>query len=504
MMLMQTDLGDTRFNNYVLEHGYRWLLGDELHKSFWDPPFFWPERNVAAYSDILLGVAPIYWAFRLIGIMPDTSFQLWMILIAALNYIAMFALLRWGVKVSILAACGGAYLFAFSASRAGQLGHQALLPHFFTVLALLCLFKFFEFLSGRKPGSKIAMGLFWTSIVLQFYVGFYLAWFLVFGLSAFFAFSMTFEETRREVLKVFSTYGWWILSGSVCSLLAMSWMGYHYYLASLELGGRPWAEVSSMVPRITSWLYMGSGHLLYGWLCKYTNIQSLPAAHEHAIGIGLITPAACCYGLWAKWRIQWVRILAYSTLCIVLLAMTYPFDFYPWKIVWKYFPGASAIRAVTRIGLLLLIPFGIAVGLALNSIRRWPVAFVLLALICAEQAYTGPYYNKLESRKQIREIASQIRDDCSAFYYIKEVSYRQGQEPVWKYQIDAMWVQMEVSKPTLNGYSGNFPRRWNLWDNVASTGEEFHDIKCAMHSWADLHGLDPKSICLVNPKAESD
>src|SRR5271169_1156304 len=39
---------DARFNMYVLEHGYRWLLG--LDKSFWSAPFFYPAQNVITYS----------------------------------------------------------------------------------------------------------------------------------------------------------------------------------------------------------------------------------------------------------------------------------------------------------------------------------------------------------------------------------------------------------------------------------------------------------------------
>ncbi|HLB10434.1 MAG TPA: hypothetical protein VK617_12925, partial [Gemmatimonadaceae bacterium] len=35
---MQSDWGDTRLNNYILEHGYRWLIGMPGHERFWSPP----------------------------------------------------------------------------------------------------------------------------------------------------------------------------------------------------------------------------------------------------------------------------------------------------------------------------------------------------------------------------------------------------------------------------------------------------------------------------------
>ena len=37
------DLGDARFNMYVLEHGHRWLM--RLDQSFWSAPFFIPLRT---------------------------------------------------------------------------------------------------------------------------------------------------------------------------------------------------------------------------------------------------------------------------------------------------------------------------------------------------------------------------------------------------------------------------------------------------------------------------
>src|SRR4051794_21035649 len=50
---MQTDRGDTRLINYILEHSYLWLRSAPGHEQFWSPPFYYPAPNVAAYSDVL-------------------------------------------------------------------------------------------------------------------------------------------------------------------------------------------------------------------------------------------------------------------------------------------------------------------------------------------------------------------------------------------------------------------------------------------------------------------
>src|SRR5687768_1748130 len=77
LRLIQTDLGDTRLNMYLLEHSYRWVRGEPSHGDFWSPPFFYPAHNTAAYTDLLLGAAPLFWAWRVLGAVPDTAFQLW-------------------------------------------------------------------------------------------------------------------------------------------------------------------------------------------------------------------------------------------------------------------------------------------------------------------------------------------------------------------------------------------------------------------------------------------
>src|SRR6185295_11716620 len=59
------DLGDARFNNYILEHGHKYLTGKV--DRYWDAPFMYPYKNVIALSDNLLGTVPVYSAFRMMG-----------------------------------------------------------------------------------------------------------------------------------------------------------------------------------------------------------------------------------------------------------------------------------------------------------------------------------------------------------------------------------------------------------------------------------------------------
>src|SRR5262249_7559842 len=61
---LQTDPGDTLLNLYILEHSWQWLTRTDYCGTLWSPPFFHPQPGVLAYSENLLGTAPVYWALR--------------------------------------------------------------------------------------------------------------------------------------------------------------------------------------------------------------------------------------------------------------------------------------------------------------------------------------------------------------------------------------------------------------------------------------------------------
>src|SRR5438067_1232836 len=134
---MQTDPGDTLLNHYLLEHSWQWLTRPDYCGSLGSPPFFHPQPGVLAYSENLLGTAPLYWALRL-ACEPPLAFQLWMMLVGALTFASLaWVLRRLGVGHWLCAA--GGFAFAFGLPRTNQLNHQQLWPHLFAPLAVLAL-----------------------------------------------------------------------------------------------------------------------------------------------------------------------------------------------------------------------------------------------------------------------------------------------------------------------------------------------------------------------------
>src|SRR6478609_2454772 len=86
------DLGDARFNMYVLEHGYRFFKGAD--SSFWSAPFMYPFPNTIALSDNLLGTLPVYSFFRMLSLDRETAFQCWLISLCILNFAAAYLVVK--------------------------------------------------------------------------------------------------------------------------------------------------------------------------------------------------------------------------------------------------------------------------------------------------------------------------------------------------------------------------------------------------------------------------
>ena len=170
------NLGDARYNMYVLEHGYRWLA--HLDHSFWSAPFFYPAPNVVTYSDNHLGTFWFYSVFRMLGASRETAFQLWALIIFALNYCITWLVLR-AQKFHPIGAIASAYLFTFPMIMAGQMGHAQLAPRFMVPVAFWMAYLFLE------SGKPRLLWLLLAACAYQIYLNVYIGYFLVLSLAPF-------------------------------------------------------------------------------------------------------------------------------------------------------------------------------------------------------------------------------------------------------------------------------------------------------------------------------
>ncbi|ATB29809.1 hypothetical protein [Melittangium boletus] len=495
LRLIQGDEGDVRFVHYVLEHGFLYLRGDVAHARFWDAPFFHPATNTIAYSDPLLGVLPLYAAWRAVGLPPDTAYPFWVFSITSLNYLAALWLLRKGFGVSSGAAMVGAVLFAAGASRINQTNHPQLLAQFYSVLAVGALLALARPETSRRAGAGWA-ALLVASCVAQLYAGFYWGWFLGFFLVLTGLVALGFRDTRTRLFQGLRTHGPALVGWGVLGAVALLPLVQHSLAAAREVGLRSFAEASGMVPRFATWFHMGDANWLYGWTGAFRTFTRIPVEGEHRVGLGVLTLVLAGAGLWQARARPAARLLMGVVLVTVLIATHYRGGMTPWWWVFHGFPGARAVRAVCRMGIWMLLPASVGLALFLSRQARAGHAWVaaLLGSVCLlEQGVSVGTFDAAASRADIRGVAGQVGPGCQGFFY-NPVG---GTEPTWKYQIDAMWAALERGVPTLNGYSGNAPPGWALDPVGGASARRAARLDEAVDAWARARGLDASGICRV-------
>ena len=440
---MEVNTGDTRLQNFFLEYTYRWMHGwMTLHPiSLWDQPFFFPTRNVGAYSDILLGSAPIYWMLRVVQFAPDTAFQLWMMIVLIIDFASMILLLRNCLGFGPLASALGGFLFAFGAPRLAQLGHQQLLPHFFTMFALYGLFRFFE---PRRMNARQGIVLFFLCFAAQLWAGFYLGWFLFLGLLALGVWTLCLRRPREVLVRHLLAHRTSLLAAASLFIVLVAPMAYHYLKAVREVGSRPFADIALMIPPPQSWLYLGSPSWLYSWQTKFDLFRSITYEHEQRLGIGWITLGLALAGFhrFQKRQGGWATRLGLAALTIVLLTTLFPGGWTPWRYLYPFIPGAAAVRALSREALLMLIPLSIGLAYLVETRKRVFAALAIAAICVLEQAQHLDAYDKLQLREDTNDIARRIGKGCEAFYYSPRYLRGADAPPTYELQIDAMWFHV--------------------------------------------------------------
>jgi hypothetical protein len=460
---------------------------------------FYPEPNTAAFSDVLLGVAPFYWVWRALGLEADPAYQAWVLTLASLNFLAAVWLLTRGLGLRLGPAVVGAILFTAGAPRINHANHPQLEGQFFALLAIGALLMLLRPETTRRRGVAWA-GLLVGSGVAQLYGGFYWGWFLFFFLLVAGVAALTSREMRPRLLTALRTHLPALVLFGVVGLAVLVPLLLHSRQAIQSVGLRSFGEAEGMVPRIWSWFYLGPTSWLYGWTNPFRQFQRLPVPWEHQLGVGLVTTVVAGMGLWHARRQPAIRLMLVVTAVTVLLSARYTGGHTPWFLIFKAVPGAAAVRAVARVGVWILLPAGVGLALFLQrqlSAGRTALAAGLGAFCLLEQGLSGPTFDRFEARADVQAVAARVRPDCVSFFYAPT----SGEFPDFKYQIDAILAAMEAGVPTVNGYSGNAPRGWALADNRRFDAAAAARLDTGLAAWVRSRGLPPESICRVEVPA---
>jgi len=491
---VQAEPVDTRLNHYFLEHSFQWVANEDYTFGLWSPPFFYPEENVLALSDNLLGTAPLYWLNRCMS-EPTLGYQLWLIQVTFLTFLATVYAFRC-LGVGVFLSCLSAWLFAFGLPRIAQIGHPQLLVQFYTPLALVFYFRFIH-----RPSIRALVGL-CSFFFLQLAAGIYLAWFLVLGLMlstvaavgvdwSFLNRMWVFFKRRLPATGVILS-----ITGLICFLFLRPYLEMS---GQLE-GGWSYGTVKNFLYPPHAWFVPSHTSFLHRSWAPHIYIDGL-AEGSHSLGVsgsifflaGLVGCIGCKCEPVRKIRIQ---VCFIATVAGILLMMPLHPSFSLWKIVYDLIPGAGAIRALNRFWVVVTFFMLLAGALSLEIIferKKWwirvVVGILFAGVVVLENIQTfipsfdpDPYIAKeIIIKKHIR--------DWRAAYVVPSSPDTAGPDT-----LTFMWAGLMARVPVVNGASSRAP--------VGYPSNIFEPSPEDLRNWLRRHGETDHGVIMVQPGTE--
>lgn len=461
----QTDPGDTLLNLYFLEHAYRHFIDFQIFTPahFWSPDFFWPIQDTLAWSDHLLGPSVIYGAFRSFCD-PFQSYLGWIITTLWLNYVAIrHAAKRIAPETHTVWISIAALVTSFSPTITQQLNHPQLLS-LFLIGPILWLSH--RLIQESPVGFTISDWLLMASWLLaNGFFNIYIFVYAFYGVLIATAIHL-YRRVRQHRFRLNHGRRLWLHTVLLLACIGLNAIIYLPYLQTLKtFGRRGLGEIMHNLPKIGSWLFGSDQWLLKPPLTAANTNPDWVYGAEQELFPGwslLILFAAVLLTAIAqrKSRPNPLRIWLILIVAMVILSLSFK-GFSLWIIISKLLPGASSLRASSRVAMVIVLYAAPAIALAAkywqrSGIQRWEPIAALLALI---GSFVGiwpkdqPSFSLKAWRQENNAITAALStSDCDLFWH------EWSDQPPWRAQVMAMHAQRRTGIPTLNGYSGHFPK----------------------------------------------
>ena len=160
-----------------------------------------------------------------------------------------------------------------------------------------------------------------------------------------------------------------------------------------------------------------------------------------------------------------------------------------WMFIYKFVPGAGAIRAVSRYLFFLTFPMSMIIAVIGHKVslestaRSLHLCVILGAALFVSNIYgdgINAHWNIAEEEKFLDSV-SQPPSDCDVFY-IKDTSG--NEELAYAYQLDALEIAARFGIKTINGYSDINLEHWDGIREVCADGYE-----SSVGHWIEYNGL---------------
>jgi hypothetical protein len=450
---------------------FRWITRQD--PSLWTAPFYEGYRYTFAFSENYLGSFPFYFLWRIVGFSRESAFQGWYLSSFLLNFIAAcYALLK--IRIAPVAAGVGAFIFTFGMPEIAQVGHAQLLYRFCVPLACYCMLKF------AKTGSILQLWGISAYLAWQIGIAIYTGIFLCFLLLAMAVAVACYEQGRKirsvllfwpEVIArawrtCFQRTRRWFVAGEgavMAGLVGLLWP--YIYVSHLYGFKRHWVDTEPMLPRLQSYLL---ADLSLIWRSVSSMITNVPMRHEQQMFVGLGVLALVVIGsLWRRTphrEAAIVNIVALLILVGITLHLGPHSRYTPYRLLARL-PGLSAIRAVSRIIVIMLWPIAVVAAIAVDGMWRSsrrvvfrPLACIAIVLVFLESCSVIQWsFPKAEAERRLMQLRSALPSQLpeSPILLVREGN------PFYLADLDAMLLSQTSGWSTFNGYSGNTPPNWD-------------------------------------------
>ena len=487
------DKGDARFNNYILEHGYKYFKGEV--KSYWDAPFMYPYKNTIAFSDNLLGTLPVYAFFRSQHCDRETAFQWWFITLFALNFLCCYwALKRW--SKSTLISSTGAYVYAFSIFILCHINHVQVFPRFMIPLVIYWTWRYL------KDKSLKHLFLAMLGLTFQFYCGIYLGFFLVYVLLFMIvSYLLVYRDkdffTQFKNLKIVGVH---LLI--VCFNIALLYPMFKPYMeVSGKFGYRHFEEVSMYIPtwrayfsstpesaiwRFLSWHIRSQGWM---WWEQFLFIGGLPW-----IAV-LLLPFIFLKRRFESDAKKFLGFLLLTFfLCFIFSLKIDGFTLY--KIIFNL-PGYGSMRSINRLinaevifQILLMVFVFKYLWEKYPVLKKYFILLPLLVIIDNSVSYWERTFKKSDVQADVARVKEFIRsqlDTTKAAIAYQHFNFA-GLET--ESHLNVMLATQEMGLACVNAYTGLFPYNYQGF----ADGEGMDSLK----RWMDYNHAGINDIQIVS------
>jgi hypothetical protein len=468
MHKMPGDLGDASFNLSLLEFFYR-TLSDLLQgklADFVDAPFYYPWPRVTNFSDTHWGDAEVYALFRALGMNLITAFQAWLIAAFGLTYLSTFVSLRM-LSLRAFGAAVGAFVFTFCLPMMAQVGHAQLIYRLWIPPAVLVLHRCLTRQSLRAGSAcMLFLGL---QLAVSIYLGLFLSLLLAGYAAALWLFARNLLPPRlwpcfsRADAAEFIGAGFLL----VVALLVLAVVLIPYYKVQSMYGfSRSWGEIEAILPRPGSYLLAGASRLWPNLSAEF-NYPPWPNEHQIFPGLSVILPLVY-FGFSKQARKR--QPLAAPMLAVTAMVFIATIDMSGYSLYWLLYqiPGFDAVRAVTRIILVLMLPLAALLGMMIDDLTRTPPTLVphrliatALALFVVGECSLVHLYSSSPSdwRARMDTLDARLPRQLPANAILAIASYP-GWPGLLQTQTDAELAAARLGIVTVNGYSGSNPPKW--------------------------------------------